>query len=459
MFFVGGAVAQLVGQSSTKSEVRGSNPSPGQEPDLTRDWTGTLQEDFSHPAHHVINFTSALYHPWGNRAGSATAAILYTTCISGSNLFLVFLLITNVKLLNSRQNVVLLHNAVSDLSAGVFYFPLTADFFIRGFWAHGCPGFFVWFTFVFPLTFLGCHSVLILLGMRLLQNVAKQNIVLLHNAVSDLSAGVFYFPLTADFFIRGFWAHGCPGFFVWFTFVFPLTFLGCHSVLILLGMRLLQNVAKGRAVVLGTGAQNVLLGVTFLLTWTYLVAIGAVLSAGRHDNVHIAIAPSVICRALVASEGAVVINILVYFLPAGLSLILILIVMILEKTTLAPPTIQLRLETDTERCASLPLSVLSLVTIFTSLLPLPAFLITTSMASGACAHVSCPNWLLPLGTISDWILFAKPGIVPVVLFLAPDFRSAAKGALHHFRSVPTSDTRDLVNNMADEEDDTPFSSM
>ncbi|GFR75805.1 hypothetical protein ElyMa_000465100 [Elysia marginata] len=74
----------------------------GGEGELTRDWTGTLQEDFSLHTSHVINFTSALYHPWGNRGGSAAAAILYTAWISGINLFLIFLLITNVKLLNCR---------------------------------------------------------------------------------------------------------------------------------------------------------------------------------------------------------------------------------------------------------------------------------------------------------------------------------------------------------------------
>ncbi|KAK3795548.1 hypothetical protein RRG08_016323 [Elysia crispata] len=358
------------------------------EGELTRDWTGTLQEDFSLHTHHVINFTSALYHPWGSRSGSAAAAILYTAWISGINLFLVFLLITNVKLLNSRQNV-----------------------------------------------------------------------VLLHNAVSDLSTGVFYFPLTADFFIRGVWAHGCPAFFVWFTFVFPLTFLGGHSVVILLVMRLLQAYSRWRAYSVSTTTRNILLGVVFVLTWAYLITIGAFISAGRHNNVHIAIAPGVTCRALVASQGAVVINILVYFLPASLSLLLLLVITVWEKTTQAPPTIQLRLESDTERCAALPLSVLALVTTLTSLLPLPAFLITTFMASGACSSVSCPAWLLPLGTISDWVLFAKSGLVPILLFLARDFRSAAKGALYHFRRIPASDTRDLVTSMADEEDDTPFSNM
>ncbi|RUS71739.1 hypothetical protein EGW08_020504 [Elysia chlorotica] len=358
------------------------------EGELTRDWIGTLQEDFSLHTHHVINLTSALYHPWGSRTGSAIAAILYTAWISGVNLFLVFLLITNVKLLNSRQNVVLLHNAVSDLSTGVFYFTLTADFFIRAVWTHGCPAFFVWFTFVFPLTFLGCHSVLILLAMRLMEGISR-----------------------------------------WRAFSFSAT------------------------------VKNILLGAVFVLIWTYLVIIGAFISARRHDNVHIAIAPGVTCRALVASQGAVVINVLVYFLPASLSLLLLLAVVIWEKTTQAPPTIQLRLETDTERCASLPLPVLALVTTLTSVLPLPAFLITTFMASGACASVSCPAWLLPLGTVSDWVLFAKSGLVPIMFFLAPDFRSAAQGALYHFRRIPTSDTRDLVTSMADEEDDTPFSSM
>lgn len=128
-----------------------------------------------------------------------------------------------------------------------------------------------------------------------------------------------------------------------------------------------------------------------------------------------------------------------------------------EKTSLTTPNVQLRLESDTEQCTDLPISVLSLVTVLTSLLPLPAFLVTSAMVGGMCSSISCLTWLLPLGTISDWLLFAKSGLVPVVLFMAPDFRSAAVGALHHFRRLPTSDTRDLVGNMDDPEDDTPFS--
>ncbi|GFS00131.1 hypothetical protein ElyMa_002808100 [Elysia marginata] len=176
-----------------------------------------------------------------------------------------------------------------------------------------------------------------------------------------------------------------------------------------------------------------------------------------HDQ--IAIAPGVTCRALVASQGAVVINILVYFLPACISLLLLVGVTVWEKTTKAPPTIQLRLETDTERCSDLPLSVLACITLLTSLFPFPAFLLTTLMASESCASVACPSWLLPLGAISDWLLFAKSGLVPVLLFMAPEFRSAARGAWHHFRRIPASDNRDLVTSMADEEDDAPFSSM
>ncbi|BFZ08331.1 hypothetical protein BsWGS_11370 [Bradybaena similaris] len=350
------------------------------------EWTGTLQEDFSLSSHHVINFSTALYHPWGNQGGSATAAILYTTWISASNLFLIFLLITNVKLLNSRQNIVVLHNAVSDLTVGVFYCPLTADFFIRGFWVHGCGSFFVWFTFAFPLSFLTTHSILLLLIMRILPAIFRR------------------YGMT-----------------------------------------------------LKTVARNLVFGAAFLSLWTYLVAIGIALSAGRHDNVHIAIAPKVICKALVASEGAIVINVLVYFLPASLSMILLLANAIREKTSLTTPNVQLRLENDTEQCTALPLSVLSLVTVLTSLLPLPAFLITSAMAGGVCSTAPCLAWLLPLGTVADWLLFAKSGLIPLALFMAPDFRLAAAGALHHFRRLPTSDTRDLVTNMDDPEDDTPFS--
>ncbi|XP_035824960.1 uncharacterized protein LOC101853689 [Aplysia californica] len=352
------------------------------------EWVGTLQEDFSLATHHVINFSTALYHPWGSQAGNAAAAILYTAWISAANVFLIFLLITNVKLLNSRQNIVLLHNAVTDLAVGVFYCPLTADFFVRGYWAHGCGSFFVWFTFVFPLTFLTTHSILLLLTMRIL-------------------------PVC------------------------------CRRVF----------------VVFKTLARNCVFGAVFVLMWAYLAAISAALSAGRHDNVHIAIAQGVVCRALVATEGGIVINVLVFFLPAALAMLVLLANVIREKTALATPNVQLRLESDTEQCTALPISVLSLITIFTCLLPLPAFLITTAMAGGACSDVTCLAWLLPLGTVADWVLFAKSGLVPVALFLAPDFRSAMMGALHHFRRLPTSDTRDLVANMDDPEDDTPFSTM
>ncbi|XP_059167779.1 uncharacterized protein LOC131949812 [Physella acuta] len=354
----------------------------------TEEWTGTLQEDFSLSSHRMINFSTALYHPWGSQTGSAVAAILYTAWISGANLFLIFLLMTNVKLLNSRQNIVLLHYAVSDLTVGVFYCPLTADFFLRGHWAHGCSSFFVWFTFVFPLTFLTSHSVLLILTMRIL----------------------------------------------------PPCF-------------------RRYGLVVKTVARNCVFAASFVVLWAYLVAIGAALSAGRHDSVHIAIAPQVICKALVATKGAVIINVLVYFLPAGLSLLLLLAVAIREKTMMTTPTVQLHLEVNTEQCTDLPLHVLTLITVLTTILPLPAFLISTVMARGACSSVDCIAWLLPLGTVSDWLLFAKSGVVPVAIFMAPDFRSAVIGALHHFRRVPTSDTRDLVSNIEDPEDDTPFSNI
>lgn len=352
------------------------------------EWTGTLQEDFSLSSHHLINFSTALYHPWGSQTGSAAAAILYTAWISGANMFLIFLLITNVKLLNSRQNIVILHYAVSDLTVGVFYCPLTADFFLRGSWTHGCGSFFVWFTFVFPLTFLTTHSVLLILIMRVLPPCFRRYGLVVKNM-----------------------------------------------------------------------ARNCVFSASFIVLWAYLVAIVSALSAGRHENVHIAIGPGVVCKALVATQGAVIINFLVYFLPAAICLLLLLVVAIREKTMMTTPSVQLNLETNTEQCTDLPLNVLALLTVLTSLLPLPAFLITTVMARGACSSVTCLAWLLPLGTVSDWILFAKSGVAPVVVFMAPDFRTAVMGALHHFRRVPTSDTRDLVANIEDPEDDTPFSSM
>ncbi|XP_055883977.1 uncharacterized protein LOC106079919 isoform X1 [Biomphalaria glabrata] len=352
------------------------------------EWTGTLQEDFSLSTHHVINFSTALYHPWGSQTGSAAAAILYTAWISAANIFLIFLLITNVKLLNSRQNIVILHYAVSDLTVGVFYCPLTADFFLRGSWAHGCGSFFVWFTFVFPLTFLTTHSVFLLLMMRILPPCFRRYGLVVKNM-----------------------------------------------------------------------ARNCVFSASFIVLWAYLVAIVSALSAGRHENVHIAIAPGVVCKALVATHGAIIINVLVYFLPASMCLLLLLLVAIREKTLISTPSVQLTLEANTEQCTPIPLHLLSLLTILTSLLPLPAFLITTAMARGVCSSVECLAWLLPLGTVAEWVLFAKSGLVPLVIFMAPDFRAAIVGALHHFRRVPTSDTRDLVTNIEDPEEDGPFSSI
>ena len=54
------------------------------------------------------------------------------------------------RLLNSRQNILILHVAIVDLTVGLFYCPLTADFYLRGQWTHGCDSFFVWFIFFYP---------------------------------------------------------------------------------------------------------------------------------------------------------------------------------------------------------------------------------------------------------------------------------------------------------------------
>ena len=68
---------------------------------------------------------------------------------------------------------------------------------------------------------------------------------------------------------------------------------------------------------------------------------------------------------------------------------------------------------------------------------------------------------MPLSTVAEWLLFAKAGVLPFVWLLSPDFKVALLGAFHHFRRVPTSDTRDLVENEVGggESDDTPFSEM
>ena len=175
----------------------------------------------------------------------------------------------------------------------------------------------------------------------------------------------------------------------------------------------------------------------------------------------IAISKDQLCRALVASDGAFVTNILVFFLPAGVTLLLWLANVVREKTSQPIPRTQLQLDCETEQNSRSPVRVLSAATLTSCLMPLPAFVITTILAWGGCSSPGCLHRVVPLSTVAEWLLFAKAGVLPFVWLLSPDFKMALLGAFHHFRRVPTSDTRDLVENEVGggESDDTPFSEM
>lgn len=174
----------------------------------------------------------------------------------------------------------------------------------------------------------------------------------------------------------------------------------------------------------------------------------------------IAIGSGRLCRALVASDSAVAVNVLVFFVPAVITVGLLVTNVVREKTVTAIPRTQLQLDSETEQTSRLPLTLLALGTLTSCLTPFPAFVINTTRASGGCAFAECLRWAIPLTTISEWVLFAKAGLVPLVWLQAPDFKMALLGAFHHFRRVPTSDTRDLVDaEVRDEVDDAPFSDM
>ncbi|XP_076448479.1 uncharacterized protein LOC143285138 [Babylonia areolata] len=353
-------------------------------------WVGSIQDDFSLQGRGSGNYSVAFYHPWGAPGVSAAVAIVYSAWVTGANALLVAIMLTCPRLLNSRQNILVLHVAIVDLTVGLFYCPLTADFYIRGQWTHGCDSFFVWFIFLYPQVFLSVHLVGVLNGARFLSTV-------------------------------------CPA---------------------------------PRA---GRWVKNVLFAGTLMLLWFYLIMIGASLDSSRRDNFRIAISKDHLCRALVASDGAIATNALVFFAPASLTLLLWLLNVLREKTSRPIPRSQLQLDCETEQNLRAPLPVLSAVTLTSCLLPLPAFLITTTLAAGGCASATCLRWAVPLSTLAEWVLFSKAGVLPLVWLLSPDFKGALLGAFHHFRRVPTSDTRDLVESEAGahgaEGDDTPFSEM
>ncbi|KAL8581981.1 hypothetical protein ACOMHN_027962 [Nucella lapillus] len=374
---------------SSSSVTDGRNSKPTGETALPQ-WVGSIQDDFSLQGRGGSgNYSVAFYHPWGAPGVSAAVAILYSAWVTGANALLVAVMLTCPRLLNSRQNILVLHVAIVDLTVGLFYCPLTADFYIRGQWTHGCDSFFVWFIFLYPQVFLSVH----LMGL-------------------------------------------------------------------LNGARLAGTLCSARA---GRWVKNVLFAGALMMLWFYLIMIGASLDASRRDNFRIAISRDHLCRALVASDGAIATNIMVFFAPACLTLLLWVLNLLREKTSTPIPRSQLQLDCETEQTLKAPLFVLSAATFTTCLLPFPAFLITTTLAAGGCASAPCLHWVVPLSTVAEWVLFAKAGVNPLLwLLLSPDFKGVLLGAFHHFRRVPTSDTRDLVESEAQggaENDDTPFSEM
>lgn len=348
-------------------------------------WEGSIQDDFSTPGRGFANYSLAFYHPWGSPGVSATVAILYSAWVTAANSLLVAILLTSPRLLNSRQNILVLHVAIVDLAVGLFYCPLTADFYIRGQWTHGCNSFFVWFIFLYPQVFLSVH----LMGLL--------------NVLRALGA--------------------C-----------------CY-------------VTTGRWV------KNLLFAAALMLLWFYLVMIGAVLDRSRRDDFKISIGTARLCRALVASDSAVMVNVLVFFLPVTITLLMWAANVVREKTSQPIPTTQLQLDTETEQNSRASLSLLTGSTLLSCLLPFPAFVLTTSLATGSCSSFQCLRYVVPMSTVAEWLLFAKAGLLPMIWIASTDYKMALLGAIHHFRRVPTNDTRGLVDAEARGEDDTPFSDM
>ncbi|KAK7503467.1 hypothetical protein BaRGS_00005388 [Batillaria attramentaria] len=209
----------------------------------------------------------------------------------------------------------------------------------------------------------------------------------------------------------------------------------------------------------GRWVKNLLFAASLMLLWFYLVMIGAVLDRSRRDDFKISIGTGRLCRALVASDSAVMVNVLVFFLPAIVTLLVWAANLVREKTSQPIPRTQLQLDTETEQNSRASLTLLSASTLLSCLLPFPAFVITTTLATGGCSSAQCLHWVVPMSTVAEWVLFAKAGLLPIVWILSDDYKMALLGAIHHFRRVPTNDTRDLVDAEVRGEDDTPFSEI
>ena len=306
------------------------------------------------------NFSTPYFRPWGSQGVTAAVASLFCIWITLTNVLLIAILLTNRSLRHQRQIIFVLHIALADLAVGLFYCPLTADFFLKQVWTHSCDSLFWWNTFFHPVSFLSTHCIGLVNFYQVCSACCRLN-------------------------VRSF-------------------------------------------------VKNFLTILLLALLWFYLICLFFMLQNFRSHEIKVLIETKAICLSSMEYLGAVATAMMVYFAPAAVTVILY--VTLIGLRAYRPSPIPHHELNNPEPPPVISLTVLGIANVVSLVMPLPYFSTLVSVSLGSCVSFTCMSWILPVMTIFEWLLFAKSGIQPCMWLLNSQFMDAIFPILRNFRSRP-----------------------
>ncbi|XP_046354880.2 D(1)-like dopamine receptor [Haliotis cracherodii] len=299
--------------------------------------------------------------------------------------------------------------------------------------------------FTFWIVLANAFLIAVILTSRYLRK-QRPTLYVVQIAIADLAVGVFYCPLAADFYLKQVWTHGCESLFIWNTFLYYTTFISVHALGLINLNRLLGHCCRLR---FGPKLKLAINLTLILLLWFYLVFFGQSVQNFRATEAVI-VHPNLFCHADISYTGALASSLLGFFVPAVLTVIFLVIIIIKEK--FSHPTHH---ELNRIEDKVFSLKVLCGANAITLVMSLPCFVLIVGLSLGSCGSLECIHWILPVTTVFEWLLFAKSGIQPAIWLINPDYKTAMLPVVRFIRRQPGMDTTELVEADDNSDEDEP----
>ncbi|KAK6176580.1 hypothetical protein SNE40_014838 [Patella caerulea] len=278
----------------------------------------------------------------------------------------------------------------------------------------GVPGLSAFVGSIFSIWIILANIVVLMaiVASKSLRN-ARESLCIAHITVADLCMGLIFGPLTVDYFVKGFWDHGCD-FLIYYTIIpFYVTFITIHSLGIMTVLKLISDCCRTQ---IRKCLKVFLLVTVFVLLWFYFMMMVVSTNNSRVVGVSFSLKVGIVCTDQLTLDtlGTVVITLMTYWAPMIFNIIFLIVTFIRVRKDLYSVERQL-----------LTFKTHAVAVAVCCLLPLPAIAILGNLGSTVCFTQNCQV----MATITNFYLLIKSGLMPCVWFISPEFRDSIRHIL------------------------------